>query len=170
LVITKQPDAENYGFDVLVSICQDKKPTGRVFGIQLKAILSLKPFYQGKISANEIELNIKTFNPKYIPFPLYLFVFTMENDEGYYRRMNQAVLHPAVTDNNIFKMLTKEELNNIVEEVNLWYDKQIVTVGDKSPTPRRTIKFIPQPIRRNSSKLKVGDLDSEFLRRIGVQN
>jgi len=40
----------------------------------------------------------------------------MENDEGYYRRMN----HP-----NIFKMLTKEELNNIVVEVNLWYDKQI---------------------------------------------
>lgn len=117
LVITKQPDAENYGFDILVSICQDKKPTGRVFGIQLKAILSLKP--QGKkISTNEIELNIKTFKPKYIPFPLYLFVFTMENDEGYYRRMNQP-------DNNIFKMLTKEELNNIVEEVNLWYDKQI---------------------------------------------
>jgi len=25
LVITKQPDAENYGFDILVSICQDKK-------------------------------------------------------------------------------------------------------------------------------------------------
>jgi len=42
----------------------------------------------------------------------------MENDEGYYLRMN----HP---DNNLFKRLTKEELNNIVEEVNLWYDKQI---------------------------------------------
>jgi hypothetical protein len=115
-----------------VSICQDKKPTGRVFGIQLKAILSLKP--QGKkISTNEIELNIKAFKPKYIPFPLYLFVFTMENDEGYYRRMNQAVLHPAVTDNNIFKMLTKEELNNIVEEVNLWYDKQIYSNVQRQP-------------------------------------
>jgi hypothetical protein len=125
LVITKQPDAENYGFDVLVSICQDKKPTGRVFGIQLKAILSLKP--QGKkISTNEIELNIKAFKPKYIPFPLYLFVFTMENDEGYYRRMNQP-------DNNIFKMLTKEELNNIVEEVNLWYDKQIYSNVQRQP-------------------------------------
>jgi hypothetical protein len=109
-----------------VSICQDKKPTGRVFGIQLKAILSLKPFYQGKISANEIELNIKAFKPKYIPFPLYLFVFTMENDEGYYRRMNQP-------DNNIFKMLTKEELNNIVEEVNLWYDKQIYSNVQRQP-------------------------------------
>jgi hypothetical protein len=38
LVITKQPDAEEHGFDMLVSICQNQKPTGRVFGIQLKRL------------------------------------------------------------------------------------------------------------------------------------
>jgi hypothetical protein len=125
LVITKQPEADNYGFDILVSICNNKRPTGRVFGIQLKAVMSLKPFFEDQ-RANEIQLNLTTFKPKDIPFPLYLFVFTMENDDGYYQRINQAFRH---RQNNLFKTLTREELDNIVEEVNLWYDEQPVFGG-----------------------------------------
>jgi len=102
LVITKQPSAENYGFDILVSICQNLKPMGRVFGIQLEALKSLKPFYQ----------------EQYIPFPIYFFVFTMENDEGYYRKMTSPTLN-----DNLFKRLSFDAIDKIVEEVNLWYDK-----------------------------------------------
>lgn len=123
LVITKQPDAEEHGFNIMVSICHNHKTTGRVFGIQLKAVMSLKPFYEEHHHANQIQLNISTFKPKDIPFPLYLFLFTMENDEGYYQRVNQAI---PKTKNNIFKMLTREALDNIVAEVNLWYDKRFV--------------------------------------------
>ncbi|HEC86029.1 MAG: hypothetical protein DRR08_10405 [Candidatus Parabeggiatoa sp. nov. 2] len=120
LVITKQPYAEEHGFDMLVSICQNQKPTGRVFGIQLKAVMSLKPFFEKASSrANEIQLNLTTFKPKDIPFPLYLFVFTMETDAGYYQRINQPLCQ---TEDTIFKTLTREALDNIVKEVNLWYD------------------------------------------------
>jgi hypothetical protein len=121
LVITKQPSAENYGFDILVSICQNLKPMGRVFGIQLKALKSLKPFYQEQFSVSEIKLNIETSKPKDIPFPIYLFVFTMENDEGYYRKMTSQT-----SEDNLFKRLNKEAIDKIVEKVNLWYDKQSI--------------------------------------------
>ncbi|RKZ86576.1 MAG: hypothetical protein DRR16_09395, partial [Candidatus Parabeggiatoa sp. nov. 3] len=115
LVITKQPSAENYGFDILVSICQNLKPMGRVFGIQLEALKSLKPFYQEQFSVNEIKLNIETSKPKDIPFPIYFFVFTMENDEGYYRKMTSPTLN-----DNLFKRLSFDAIDKIVEEVNLW--------------------------------------------------
>jgi len=125
LVVTKQPEAENYGFDFLVSICQRKKPTGRVFGIQIKAVMSLKPFYK-KHRANEIQLNLTTFQPTDMPFPLYyLFVFTMENDDGYYQWINQPFPH---SKDNLFKSLTRAALDNIIEEVNIWYDKKLINL------------------------------------------
>jgi len=119
LVITKQPTAENYGFDILVSICQNLKPMGRVFGIQLKALKSLKPFDQGQFNLREIKLNIETSKPKDIPFPIYLFVFTMENDEGYYRKMTS----PTCED-NLFKRLSFETIDKIVEEASVgWVER-----------------------------------------------
>jgi hypothetical protein len=122
LVITKQPEAENYGFDFLVSICQNQKPTGRIFGIQIKAVMSLELFYKNS-NPNEIQLNLTTFQPTDIPFPLYLLIFTMENDEGYYQWVNQPFPHPK---DNLFKTLTRATLDNIIEEVNLWYDKKFM--------------------------------------------
>jgi hypothetical protein len=120
LVITKQPEAENYGFDFLISICQGKKPTGRVFGIQIKAVMSLKPFYQDP-HANEIQLDLTTHHTD-MPFPLYLLVFTMENDDGYFKWINPPFPHP---EDHIFKPLTRATLDNIITEVNLWYDKKL---------------------------------------------
>ena len=129
LIITRSE--ADYGIDFLVSICKDNKLIGRVFGVQIKAIMSLKPLCQGSFDSNEIKLNVgKTFVLKDIPFPLCLFVFAMDNDEGYYRWIKKPVLdseeHPKLLFNeaNLFKKLTKEALDNIVAQVNLWYEKR----------------------------------------------
>ncbi len=90
--ITARPYAD-YGPDFLVSICKENEYTGRIFGIQLKARVSLQPVC--KADKNEIKLDIGTIPvPEDIPFPLCLFVFAMENDDGYYRWIKKPVIDP----------------------------------------------------------------------------
>ncbi|MCB9077447.1 MAG: hypothetical protein H6631_07640 [Anaerolineaceae bacterium] len=68
--------------------------------------------------------------PEDIPFPLCLFAFAMENDEGYYRWLKEPQFssdgQPKLALNKVseFKKLTKAELNHIVSQVNLWYEKK----------------------------------------------
>jgi hypothetical protein len=124
----------NCGPDFLVSVCKDHELTGRVFGVQIKGIMSLKPISQGLSDGNEIKLNIgKTLVLKDIPFPLCLFAFAMDNDEGYVRWIKEPVVNPEgrptllFNKAYLFKKLTKEELDHIVEQVNLWYEKRAGT-------------------------------------------
>ncbi len=135
LVITEQND--DYGIDFLVSIVENGKYTGRMFGVQVKARLALEATQKNTLSANSFKLDISESPiPEDIPFPLCLFAFAMKNDEGYYRwlkepRFNSAGKSELVLNKvSEFKKLTKAELNNIVSQVNLWYEKkphQIVT-------------------------------------------
>lgn len=129
LVITKQND--DYGIDFLVSIVENGKYTGRVFGVQIKAELSLVPTQDNTPLEDSFELNISEPPlPEDIPFPMCLFAFAMENDEGYYRWLKEPQFSsegkPKLVVNKVsaFKKLTKVELNNIVSQVNLWYEKK----------------------------------------------
>lgn len=129
LVITKQND--DYGIDFLVSIVEAGKYTGRVFGVQIKAGLSLEPTQENISSKDRFMLNISEPPvPEDIPFPLCLFAFAMENDEGYYRWLKEPQFssdgQPKLALNKVseFKKLTKAELNHIVSQVNLWYEKK----------------------------------------------
>jgi hypothetical protein len=128
LLIT-QPHEFDYGVDLLVSVTQHGQITGRLFGVQIKASRHLQVKL---INLANNEYMIKVATPevlKDLPFPLCMVVFNMENDDGYYR----WVLEPIVEPNNanlrantrdIFKKLTKEELDSIVEQVNQWYEKR----------------------------------------------
>ena len=127
LVITKQPD--DYGLDFLVSIVENGKYTGRVFGVQIKARLSLEPIQPGISLANGFKLNFHESELlEDIPFPLCLFVFAMENDVGYYRWLKEPKFDskgkPELVLNSVreFKELTEVELNTIVSQVKLWYE------------------------------------------------
>lgn len=129
LVIKEQSD--DYGIDFLVSIVEAGKYTGRIFGIQVKAKLSLVPTHEGTSLKDSFKLDINEPPiPEDIPFPLCLFAFAMENDGGYYRWLKEPRLNSAgkselvLNKTNEFKKLTNEELNNIVSQVNLWYEKQ----------------------------------------------
>jgi hypothetical protein len=49
----------------------------------------------------------------------------MENDDGYYQWINQPFPHSKY---NLFKPLTRAALDNIIEEVNIWYDKKLINL------------------------------------------
>lgn len=131
LDIKKQDSDYDSGLDFLVSIVENGKYTGKVFGVLVKANLSLEPIQQGISLPNSFILNIdEPALPEDIPFPLCLFVFAMENDAGYYRWLKEPQFDskgkPELVLNKVreFKKLTKAELNNIVSQVNLWYEKK----------------------------------------------
>lgn len=130
LVITKSAGSD-YGLDFLVSIGRENEYTGRMFGIRVSSRLSLKPVYQRALDVYKMNIKLNKISGfKDIPFPLCLFVFAMENDEGYYRWIKKPVTDPEGTPKllfhkaNIFKKLTRKEFDNIVAQVNLWYDKK----------------------------------------------
>ncbi|HAA32337.1 MAG TPA: hypothetical protein DCE56_37355 [Cyanobacteria bacterium UBA8553] len=121
-LVTERMTAD-YGFDILVTILRDKLPTGRVFGVQVKGqdkafkdIQELSLSFTGKETNYFLDL----------PFPVCVFLFTMEDDRGYYRWIrytvseSNQVLHSIEPDR--WYPLDEHEIGQIVDDVNAWYD------------------------------------------------
>lgn len=128
LIVSQQQ--KDTGLDLLVTITQDGKYSGRMFGIEVKATASSSDLIQEqdffKVKNKKYNFNISFF--KDLPFPMCLFFFTLDNDQGYYR----WILEPVIKDeNNValkfneneeLKSLNDEEIDNIITIVNSWYD------------------------------------------------
>jgi hypothetical protein len=127
LRVTKLHD--DYGIDLLVEIYQDNHPTGRMFGVLLKAQVSQDQEHEQidtKISSGEMQ------SVKDLPFPLCLFVFVMDNDAAYYLWVKQPLVAPegfphlVINDVAQIKTLTKESINDIVQQVERWYEAKTI--------------------------------------------
>lgn len=113
----------DYGLDMLVTILRDNLPTGRVFGVQVKG--------RDKVFKNIQELPL-SFTRKEInyfqdlPFPVYVFLFTMEDDRGYYRWLrypvDESIQAPRSIKQEQWHPLDENEIRQIVDDVNAWYD------------------------------------------------
>ncbi|MDF2386496.1 DUF4365 domain-containing protein [Nostoc ellipsosporum NOK] len=65
-----------------------------------------------------------------LPFPVCLFLFILENDQGYYKwilepkinEQNHVSLH--LNKNDELKKLDNQEIANIISLVNKWYDNK----------------------------------------------
>ena len=90
LIITKLENG--YGPDLLVEICPNNHPTGRMIGIEIKALLAIQPNQRGEVKIKFSNRDIDYF--KDTPFPLCLFVFAMQNDAAYYRWLKEPVSSP----------------------------------------------------------------------------
>lgn len=113
----------DYGFDILVTILRDKLPTGRVFGVQVKG--RDKAFKD----IQELSLSFTGKGTNYfpeLPFPVCVFLFTMEDDRGYYR----WIRYPVGESNQVLRSIEQDrwhpldehEIGQIVDDVNAWYD------------------------------------------------
>lgn len=80
LLIHRQTN--DFLIDYLVTITDNGNYTGKLFGVQVKAQLSIHPKQRGSLVTLELDLPLI---PEEIPFPLCLFVFSMDTDVGYYR-------------------------------------------------------------------------------------
>ncbi|HEY9660694.1 MAG TPA: DUF4365 domain-containing protein [Allocoleopsis sp.] len=127
--LTRRPDVviermrSDYGLDILVTTLKDKLPTGRVFGVQVKG--------QDKAVNDLKELAISLTNPvipdpQDLPFPVCVFLFTMEDDRGYYRWTKYSPSQSSQAANAVtphqWHCLDEHAVEQIIEDVNAWYD------------------------------------------------
>jgi hypothetical protein len=116
----------------MVSLTKDDKYTGRVFGVEVKALRSHKQVRQVSPNEDEFQIEVRQIGIlKDIPFPLCLFVFTMDNDEGFYKWIKKPIYGTdkpsqlAVDETRTFKRLSNKALDDIIEEINSWYENRL---------------------------------------------
>ena len=108
------------GLDFFVEILEQQKPTGQVFGVELKARETLS---QTELPA--LLLNNK--NLKYaqtLPFPVCVFLFEMEGDRGFYTWLKSPLSEKEAWGPETWKSLNSEALDEIITLVIDWYNQK----------------------------------------------
>jgi hypothetical protein len=127
LIISRQKEKDR-GLDFLVTLLKDGGYRGRLFGVQVKATVSTPKLVQ-RDNIIEIKLNLDSLQSlAELPFPVCLFFFTLENDQGYYKWILEPVIEGQnnsklfFNNSNNFKKLTGEEIGYLISAVNSWYE------------------------------------------------
>lgn len=122
LVVTPLQE-EDQGLDYRVEITPEGQPTGRIFGIQVKARI------QALQKDAPFRLNGHTYSKKMTTvFPVCLFYFTMEDNGAYYHWLIEPIITndqgPKLNkvNSNEFHKLNSEEIDHIITRINDWYD------------------------------------------------
>lgn len=125
-------EKKEHDLDILVSIRQNGKNINRIFGVEVKAIKSSPNIIQNDHIFNIEGANINVLQSRFIKcnFPICLFFFTLDNDNGYYKWISEPILDNE-NSNKLksngspeFRKLTNEAINDIVSLVNQWYENQ----------------------------------------------
>jgi len=133
LKVSERPASLDYGVDLLVTVCKARKPTGRWFGVQVKGVVSERQLRHRNRPIGVEPVERVGAWAKSIPFPVCLFVFTMENDCGRFRWVKEPILTSdnspklrLIADGSLFP-LTNGGIAELVARVNEWYDRQEAT-------------------------------------------
>lgn len=118
----------DYGLDLLVSI--GTKSFGRVFGIEVKGTINISSFISRNGTLKKRVLKqIRSMVVEY-PFPIGIFVFDMNEDNGYFSWITAPIVTAtgsAVTtiqDPVSLVPLKTEMIEQIIKQVNNWYDNR----------------------------------------------
>ena len=125
----KRLTAADTEMDMLVTLQQYSLPTSRFFGVQAKA-------RDVKLASSPCWTRQEIHRLKETPFPLYLFLFFMDDDRGYYQWLNdpdaspdRTLCLPQGTQLNGWHPLAKDSINQIADEANAWYDAKRSSVA-----------------------------------------
>ena len=125
-------DTKDYDLDVLVSISKNGEDINRLFGVEIKAVKSTPKIIQNDAVFNIEGADVDVLQSRFkkCNFPICLFFFTLDNDNGYYKWISEPILDNE-NSNKLkfnrspeFRELTKEAINDIVSLINQWYENQ----------------------------------------------
>ena len=116
-LIIKEAEDNNAFFDYLIDIGESQKQTGRLFGVEVKAL-------------NGTPINFKSVAEQYknISFPVLLVAFDNKIDKGYFTWIKQPQKGGRLLFENKTNLhkLDNNSLSKIVKEVKEWYAHQAV--------------------------------------------
>jgi hypothetical protein len=118
---------DQHGMDLLVTIVRDGIFSGRQFGVVLKARMGGQK--APRIDSRTIAQERERFGD--VPFPVCMFFFSLDTDQGYYRWIVEPCLDegaPALEmpGQMLLSELSPSSLGTLVERVNTWYDARVL--------------------------------------------
>jgi hypothetical protein len=138
LIITEE--TADVGIDLWVTLNLEDKDGHRKFGVELRGVRSA-------VSADHVNNVLYPSMQKMLrygpfPFPVVLFFFTMENNEGWYT----WAAEPVITTGGEFELvqhgtascrpLNSEAIDDIVEAVDRWYDAFFARATRETPAKK----------------------------------
>ena len=114
------------GPSIYVALREAGKPAGRLFGVDVRGMVSGGPGGTGNLSIDaDSQLHYRD-----ITFPVCLFLFTVNDGQGYWGWVQQPVFSagkgPALkwSETLALKPLGPAELSGIIHAVAHWYDER----------------------------------------------
>ncbi len=128
LEVQSQKGENDDGLDLMVTITRNGVRTGRLFGVQVKALMTApaEPLVMGKKPLNG---SLSKWSSD-LPFPVCLFVFSMADDAGYFTWLNatdsfeQLSFTPLPVARKL-EPLDQASLKKIIAQVTAWYDERL---------------------------------------------
>jgi hypothetical protein len=124
LIVREEP--ADVGIDLLVTLNLEEKEGLRQFGVEVRGDWSAATASQANQVLRPVMQGIMRYGP--FPFPVALFFFTMENNEGWYA----WAAEPVVSEDGSYELrqhgdaschpLNDQAIDDIVAAVDRWYD------------------------------------------------
>lgn len=121
-----EPDVDSR-LDLIIRLRQEQQLANPIFGVEVKAHHSLKAFKADLLHRDWRRESEQWLRDRDIEFPVFLFVFLMDDDSGYYCWINGQSENTRDVGGltfNRFRRLGSEEIDNIVRAVREWYGKR----------------------------------------------
>lgn len=116
-------EPQDYGVDLLVSLQEDGRNVGRLLAVQVKAVRSTMSLSRVGHDSGPADASFSAFR-----FPLCLFVFSMEDDQGYWRWLRRPVSDASANrrltteQDETLHRLTDQTIDQILNAIRDWYD------------------------------------------------
>ncbi len=134
-------ETAEFGVDLWVTLNPEDKHGHRKFGVKLRGIWSA-------VTSGRPDKNLQTTMQRMLrygpfPFPVVIFFFTMENNEGWYTWAAEPVVSPGGNFEIVrhgeasCRPLNTEAIDEIVDAVDLWYDAFFAMATRETPAKRR---------------------------------
>ncbi len=148
ILLTRREDVsireltEDFGLDLIATIVHEDRSGLRQFGVKLGGVW-------GKVTAEHADAVLRPTMRKMLrygpfPYPVTLFFYTMENDEGWYTWASE----PIVSSDGAFELrshgeasccpLNDEAIDEMIGRVDDWYDAFYSQTSKELPTKRKS--------------------------------